>query len=386
MVDKVQDIINAIGNLQENVSHNKLSACRNALNSLLGDKATCVNFLYTVNYDKLPFGCIVFPRFEENDVNTILISGDNTRLTKYEVELDSKLFDYGMSPEQVTQVVLYNILHLTGDRSPMGRVRECIDIYFTHHETQLVIKDSIQYQAILELGIVDALHQFTNCMCTESYVTEDPYLNSLDLHDFDAVQSILFKEIPGCENSITRQPKLNMLDWALRLYTNVKNERIPAIRLLEKCKKLTGSTLYIQKFNNVLNSLNRIDTDTYIQEAVTGFFNESKKRGSLINQIKYNGLRGLEDDFYEFVVRARNADTEDEVMYALKQINVRLSILDDYLRTENLDDKDRERWQNLYDKYMSIRDEIASKKVYNKRNYGVFVDYNKLDQLDYDNY
>ena len=82
------------------------------------------------------------------------------------------------------------------------------------------------------------------------------------------------------------------------------------------------------------------------------------------------------------MVRARNAETEEEVMYALKQINVRLAILDDYLRNEEMSDADRQRWTNLYNKYVAIRDEIANKKVYNKRNYGIFVDYNRLDELD----
>ena len=47
-----------------------------------------------------------------------------------------------------------------------------------------------------------------------------------------------------------------------------------------------------------------------------------------------------------------------------------------------MSDQDRQRWTALYNKYVAIRDEIANKKVYNKRNYGIFVDYNRLDELD----
>ena len=174
-----------------------------------------------------------------------------------------------------------------------------------------------------------------------------------------------------------------MLDWALRLYVDVKKERIPAIHLLDKCISICGSTLYKNKFQTVINCLHKIDTDSYVQEAYNEFLNESKKnKKSLFSQIKYNGLRGIEEDFYEFMVRARNAETEEEVMYALKQINVRLAILDDYLRNEEMSDTDRQRWTTLYNKYVAIRDEIANKKVYNKRNYGIFVDYNRLDELD----
>ena len=94
--------------------------------------------------------------------------------------------------------------------------------------------------------------------------------------------------------------------------------------------------------------------------------------------MKYNGMRGIEDDFYEFMVRARNAETEEDVMYALKQINARLTIISDYIASEDLDPSEKERWSALYIKYCNIRDEIANKKIYNKKNYGIFFDYNKL--------
>ena len=121
-----------------------------------------------------------------------------------------------------------------------------------------------------------------------------------------------------------------------------------------------------------------------MNEAVQQLVTEGKKKGSLFSQIKYAGLRGIEEDLYEFMVRARNAETEEEVMYALKQINVRVAILDDYLRNEDISDNERKRWEGVLNKYIEIRDQIAAKKVYNKKNYGIFIDYNKLDQMDED--
>ena len=82
---------------------------------------------------------------------------------------------------------------------------------------------------------------------------------------------------------------------------------------------------------------------------------------------------------------ARNADTADEAMYALRQINARLAILEDYIRNNELDEIEKQRWTELYIKYRQIRDDLAKKKIYNKRNYGVFFDYNQLDK-DLDEY
>lgn len=364
------------------VSFDQVKDCRDALNKIIDNKANCVNFLYTINTDKLAFGCIVMPKFRGEEINTLLISGDPIRFNEIEVELDSKLFDYGMTAEQVAMIILYNVCHMVNDDSPCRRVREAIDTYLMNHDTQLIIKDSVQYQPIMTLGVCDALVQYTNCLYLDSEIVSDPFLDNFGLEGFGETLNILFREIPGADNTVNRKPRLNMLDWALRLYSDVKKERIPALKLLDKCMDITGSTLYKHKFQSVINCLHRIDTDSYVQEAMQTFITEGKKKNSLFSQIKYNGLRGIEEDFYEFMVRARNADTEDEVMYCLKQINVRLSILDDYLRNEEMSDRDRQRWQSLYDRYVAIRDEIANKKVYNKRNYGIFVDYDKLDRMD----
>ena len=368
------------------VSFDQIKTCRDALNAIIDNKATCANLLYTINTDKLAFGCIVMPKFRGDEVNNLLISGDPIRIQEIEVEIDSKLFDYGLSEEQIAMIILYNICHMVNDDTPTRRVREAIDTYLMNHDTQLVIKESVQYQPILALGVCDALVQFTNCMYLDNEIESDPFLDNLGFVDYSFGETLadLYKVIPGADSEIARKPRLNMLDWALRLYVDVKKERIPALRLMDKMKDITASSLYIQKFNNIIQSLNRIDTDSIVNEAVEQFVTEGKKKGSLFSQIKYAGLRGIEEDLYEFMIRARNAETEEEVMYALKQINVRISILDDYLRNEDMSDNERKRWEGVLNKYIEIRDQIAAKKVYNKKNYGIFIDYNKLDQMDED--
>jgi hypothetical protein len=239
----------------------------------------------------------------------------------------------------------------------------------------------VQYKEILKLGLVDALVNVSSCLSLPSDVVSDPFLESLGLEGFDKALDKLYKEIPGCENEVSRTPKLNMLEWALRLYCDVEKERIPALHILEKAKSLTASTLYITKFNNTINALNRIDTDMVVNEAVQTFFNEAKRKGGLLARLKYSGLRDIENDLYEFQIRAKNAETESEVMYALKQINARLAILDNYIR-ENPDDPEIDRWVAVKLQYMDIRDTLAKKRLH-KRNYGIFVDYDALESALY---
>lgn len=385
---EIDELILAINSLRNDViSHDKLKTIKERINIIISssdisNKAICRNFYYTKNYDKLPFGCIVTPIFNQGDVVNILLGDDNIKISEYNVEIDSKLFDYGLSNDQIVEVIMYNIFHLVNGKEPIDRVREAIDAYFANNDSYLIIKDSIQYEAILEFGFIDALVKYTNCLYLEDDIDSDPFLDGLELHDFDETLNILFQQIPGCHNTVTTQTNFSMLTWALRLYNNVTTERIAAIHLLKIAKDCTASVLYKNNCDVAINALNRIDTTNYLSEATAHIFSEASKHKSLFSRLKYDGLRSIEEDFYEFMVRARNADTEDEVLYALKQINIRLSILDDYIKREDISDDERERWRNLYNKYSEIRDEISKKKVYNKRNYGVFVDYNKIDQMD----
>lgn len=384
MIDnRVEALIKAIGNLR-NFHHSgeDVKNIRNCLDRIFKPDASCINFVYTVNTDKLPFGCIVFPRLSGEEINNFLIVGESTRIDEYEVEIDSKLFDYGLTDEQVVQVILFNVYHMIKDIKPCDVVREAIDDYFTKSASQLAIRNSIQYQAILYLGIIDALQQVTSCLYLPNDIVNDAFLESLGLYYFEDTLNKLYQRFPDCDNEATRMPKLSMLEWTLRVYDDVDKERIPAIHLLNKVKSITASTLYIDRINAVINALNRIDTSVAVSEAVNQVFMEAKRRGGLLAYLKYSGLRDIENDLYEFQLRAKNSESEQEVLYALKQINARLAILDDYIR-ENPDDPDIDRWIGVKEEYMDIRDILAKKKLH-KRNYGVFVDYDALDKEDND--
>lgn len=380
MDTRVEELISAIGKLREfSHSQDDLKQIKLILNRIFPDK-DCANFIYTINTDKLPFGCIVFPVFRQNTISDFLITGEVKYVSDYEVEIDSKMFDYGLTDEEVVAVILFNIHNMTASLAPMENVREAIDDFFSDNGNQLIIRSSVQYQAILNLGLVDALNQVSSCLYLPDDVVSDAFLDDLGVDCFKAAIDKLYQQIPDCNNEASRLPKLTILNWALRLYDDVDKERIPALRLLDKVKSITASVLYTNRINAAINALNRIDTDLFVSESVQQVFTESKRRGGLIASLKYNGLRDIENDLYMFQLMAKNAETESEVLYALKQINARLAILDDYIR-ENPNDPEIDRWIAVKMEYIEIRDVLAKKKL-RKRSYGIFVDYDALDKLD----
>lgn len=357
-----------------NVSRETLLNIKTDLNQII-PKAKCINVIFTKNTDNLPFGCIVFPRLETINLQNFLISGSDLSISEYEIEIDSKMFDYGMTDEEVASVMLFNIYHLVKDKAPSDRLREAIDDYFTKEDCCLNIKLAIRYQSLLIFGLQDALHQITSCFHLPDDIISDPFLDSLGLDNFQSALKKIYREIPGCENEVRRATNLSMLTWCLRLYTDIDTEIVPALKLLEKIKHITGSSLYITRCENCIRDISRIYNKDLVNESYNFIMNEASRKG-LINNLKYSGLRSIEDDLYEFKIRAENAYTEYDVIYALKQINARLSLLDDYIYN-NPDESDIERWKMLKYQYMSIRDTLAKKKLVN-RNYSIFIDYDKL--------
>lgn len=381
MDNRVDKLVTAIDKLRDyKCTLDDLNTVKYALNAIFLPDATCASFSYTVNTDKLPFGCIVMPTLAGVNVNDFFIAGSDININEYWVELDSKLFDYGLSSEEIACVMLFNIYHLVKDLTPCQKVRMAVDDFLTAQCANISIKDSIQYKEILKLGMADSLVKVSSCLSLPADVTSDAFIDDLGLDCFESALDKLYQEIPGCENEVVRAPKLSMLEWCLRLYCNVEEERIPALHVLNKAKELTASNLYINRFNAAINALNRIDTDISVNESVTTYLNEAKRRGGILFYLKYNGLRDIENDLYEFQIRAKNAETEQEVMYALKQINARLAILDNFIR-ENPDDPEIDRWVALKIQYMDTRDQLAKKRLH-KRNYGIFVDYDAIDKLD----
>ena len=347
----------------------------------LFNEAKCEEIIYTKNTDKLFFGASVTPVITNEETMEIVLGNDDIRIKKYYLELDSKLLMIGLDSREFTAIILHEVGHMVINDIPVKRVRENIDKYFQDKDKILNIKASTQYTQLLNFAIKDTLKKVTSLR----------YRNNEEvLADSFVVMCGYGEELKNAEAKITsniwsttvgvKEPKLVILDWVFRVYTDMKFARIPAIKTLQKSKSYTGSVLEKKEIDRVIAAIQRIDTDI-VQEA-TELLESAKRKNSLFRRLKVNGLRSIEDDVYEFRIRAKNAETEDEAMYTLRQINTRLAILDDYVMYEDLDDHERQKYIDIMNKFREIRDFLSKKKIYNKKSYGIWYDYDRLDDQE----
>ena len=373
-VEQLNDLMNAISKLR-NVyqSQDYVVDIKKALDSLLGAKAKCFSVRYTYNTDKLPFACVVFPIIDGLDLIRFIAEGNNIEYDRYELEIDSKMFDYGLTDEQIARVIVFNTVAMMIEMENPKHLCEAIVSFFNNTNTCLLFNSAIRYAPILQLGILDACNRLTSCLS----LPDEFFDSHIDDELRDALK-LLYREMADCDNEVFRSANLTMLIWALRIYTNINNidqEESQAIRVLRKARNITASQLYIAKIDRAIKSLMEPTEEECVKESMINLLTESSNKKGLIASLKYNGLRNTEYDVYEFYSRALIDYTENDLMYAFKQINARLAIIDDYIR-ENPNDPEIKRWIKVKNQYEDIRATLAKKKI-DRSIQSIFVDYNK---------
>lgn len=355
-----------------------LNDLKKELNSFFME-AQCLDVIFTRNTDHLFFGMQVLPIFDMNTSIDILMTTKPVTIKKYCIEIDSKLLQIGLTKEELTAVTLHEVGHIViGDRSTKD-VRAAIDTYFMNKDTLITLKNSAQYTQLLTFAIKDIIRKTSSFIyMNNDEVKADTFVVMCGYGDhlISALDKIT-SNVYGLSKSI-KETKITSLAWIIQVYSDVKLNRIPAIKVLQSAKNATGSELEKREINAVIGALNKIDTDNLQESARAYPLYEAGKKG-LANTIKSNGYKALENDYYEFKIRVNSCNDEKDMLYTLRQINSRLTLIYDIIE-ETVDEKERDRWYELYEMYTALRIEL-SKKKFPKHRWGLWYDYDALDPI-----
>lgn len=332
---------------------------------------------------------------DDNEFFGIVISTDRTYeylfrydpdviydVSDYSVEIDSKLLD-NLYPSEVVALLLREINTMLSPKT-FSRAHDCFDAICAYKGIVVHDSDIARSSALFEYAVKDLVRNEFSIFCKNletEIIAPDDILVSIGL---DRQYATAIEKIINIDNPLQSQINSSslLMNWYLSLYNDIDANNRYVIGLLRKCMKLTGSVYIKRLIFNAISQLEEIDQSSMnkyrsMLEAAT-----DKKKNSLFSKIKYNGLKSLEDDLYEYTIRIKNLDTEEDAIRLMRLISSRMEILDDYLHNEeNLSDHDRERWEKLFDKYEKLREELSKKTIYKNKQYGLFVDYNALNQM-----
>ena len=351
-------------NMEENHSSSDLSKLKNELNKFF-IKARCKEILYTVNTDKLFFGMRVYPVFDGNKAMEILGDNKTSPFEEYYVELDSKLFDpmLGLNSREKTAILLHEVGHIVYNTATIDEVRSQIDMYFAKSGDYVDINSSKGYKELIGYALKDSIvkagslfSKFGNTeMIADTFVVSCGYGPDLE----SAMRKIIASSTYMAKNVDDR---FITLSWVLRLRNEFSIRRIPAVKTLNKAKSLTASKLEQREITYAYNILNR--TDLGFNE---GFIDDIKSRFSKkFNDFKVKGIRAMKNDIYELNLRLRTAESAEDLMYIIRQVNTDVAILQDYMAEDITDDERRSIIDTLEELY-DIRQRAAKEQTVRDR-------------------
>ena len=374
----IKNIIIALSDNTDSVdiSKTRLDEICGSLNVLFPE-ASCKEVIYTINTDKLPFGIYIDPVISNYDLMNILFESRDIgfRVKEYRIEIDSKIFMEGLAPEDVTKMILHDVeLMLSQDIS--DKLKDLIDIYSASIDT-VSIKNSVNANAILIYAIKDTLNKLSSSIYSKydfKFYTDEiiDKISKLDYENISIYDSF---------------PKVIILQWAFMVYSDIKTNYAMIKSTLEEAKDLTGSKLIKETIDKTMSSINRTGFELLDESLELPKFLEKRNiplnEVSIFKSLKTSGLRAIENDYYEYAILVKSASDENEAMYALRGINTRINILTDYIyNTPNISDAERKHWEGVIQMYQDLRIKLTKKNIINKKSYGIWFDYSKLDNLD----
>jgi len=347
------------------------------LNNLFDDMV-CTNVLFTNNTDKAFFAILVDPTIMDTDIAKIVLGTEDVQLNRYAVEIDTRIFNY----VDATAVCCYLVEEIATIMNPVtiNNVRGVLDVILANTEDHIEIKSSIYYSQLLTFGIKDTIQKVGsllyknkgavgNNIYSKAFKIEDILLDTLE-----KLRTCIFGD-----HDVSVAPKMGILQWVLNTYREINLNYSAMEDILKTARLETGSILLQKEVDRTIKSLRRATSEVISESAplMEAF------KFSLFKNLKQNGLRSIEDDLYEYKIRIKNCEDQDEAMYILRQINTRINILEDYIyNTSDISENEANRWRNVIMMFRELRTELGKKKLGNKSTYGIFVDYNKIDQLD----
>lgn len=375
------DLLTIIDSLKQDADPDVLRNFAYELNMFFRD-VKCEGVLYTNNIDLDFFGVYVQPVLKEKDVYPLLISDYTTTIEKYYVELDSKLFNplLGLTNREILAIILHDIGSMINSSGPIDRAVKEIDLYLDTTNDVLRTTDNINYVAILTFGLKDLLHKLTSIFTADltSNVAIDDFIMSCGfINELNSAISKLKKF--GYLNMFSEGGSPSaIIAWTIRIYNDIKGQRIRTIRLLRKAASYTPVRLVKREMNHMITALSRID-DSSILESV--FDDVKMKYQSMTKKFTMSSIKDIEEDYYDYAVTLQNVNDEDDALLLLHRISSRMSVIDGILNDDNpqISDRERKAFTDLYERYNKLRNDIVAKKVY-KRNYRrIYVNYGEDD-------
>ena len=370
------DIQIEIEEIMKEPTQEHLEDLRQMLNKFFPD-SECLSVLYTPNVDKLFFGVYAFPKVTGDDIVNIFFKGERFRVTQYWLELDSRMFtgELMLTAGEITALIIHDVAHLVNNSAPASIVKKEIDRYLVKNNDILKVSDSVHYRGILAYGFADALRKYTTIFEEDHYVPNSITDEFIDWIDFNALIRSAFNKlnVMWCNYNREVRNKFITLSWVLRIYQNLRPNRIPALEAIKTCIILSPSTIEKRELKNMGARISRIDDDQLLESA-----DPSDQR--LLDLIRNNYtdrprhtyshfslIECFQDDIDNLVLGKEEYNEPNGLKDMLHCMNKKMSYIQDYVENDgDLDPTEFKQWNEMFKNLDRMRKDISNGRLYNE--------------------
>lgn len=344
------------------------------LNNFFKDDMSCIGVKFTENTDNEFFG--IYIKSTDVDPKSIMgIEGELKNPNKYLIEIDSKL-SYILSPMELVSIIIYEIKNIVS-KTALEKFRDAFTFYIGMNDYMTNIENIVHYDKLFNMVYDESVATLYSIFRrpTDEVCVGDDFMSGCGLYEYfnSAVDKI--KSLKDSVFSTELSDKLLTMQWYVSIINSINTDTRYISTILREGFESTGSRLLR---TNILNAIKELEPMT---DHVERYFNTLTESRSLVSSIKQNGIRSIEQDVYEYTMRIKNIEDENDALLLMRQINNRISILEDYVATEELEDRERDKIYKLMDKYYTLRESLTKKTVYKQKMYGLFADYNALQKM-----
>ena len=366
------DLSTYMAKVKQNPNSHNLNNLKDELNKFFKD-STCKEIIYTLNTDKMFFGMSVLPVIDSNMVAKSITSDEKIRIIGYYLEFDSKLFDL-LTTRELVAVLLHEVGHMVNDSRPMQIVSDGLNLQLARKNENITRLSDVEFKELMVFAYSNSLQKLYSIFeSRDEEVIADEF--SVACGFGDELENAI-KKIVRNTGTLNKgvNSKLAIIQWSLRVYRDLALRRLVAIKTLKKIYSMSPSELEKRTIRNIVRTL---EEPTKAKALAEGSFIDKMldKTSSAYRSFKYRGMRSLEDDLYEYSLRIENVETEEDALIILRGVNLRMSMIDDYIleQGKNISDSEKERWFKLKNKYQILRDKLGAKKIYKDKYYSLFV-------------
>lgn len=338
----------------------------------------CTSVQYTDNTDNEFFGLYI-KNTNMTPRKAVPREGDLDYVPcNYSIEIDSKLASV-LNPVELTAVIINEIKNIISVQA-LEKFRDAFDFYIGMNNFSINLELMNNHPNLFRL-------MYDESVATLLSVFRSPASDIIAADDF-MVGCGLYEEFNSAMDKVKRLKESIFTDelgnklLTMQWYISVINDSITDTRyissILRRGFKLTGSKLLRA---NMLNAIKELEPMTDTTERYYKSLTEAAGKKSLAMQIKDSGLRAIEQDVYEYTMRIKNIEDENDALLLMRQLNNRIAILEDYIAQEELDERSYQKWNKVLEKYYSLRETLTKKTIYKQKMYGLFADYNVLQQM-----